>query len=178
MTKYVYFTLALIAFVLIGIPAFAECRHIFRQHVVHHAQPIVHQNIFYSVGEGLVQQVKIEQEVQKQVKLALQAQGVTQQVSTVSGTTLQAKCARCHSGESAKGGFDLRQGVNDGEFRRIVEMIGENIDVPDAMKGVIGSLTPEQKGSLTSEMLKLRPQPAARTEPQVTIPPPVEGRLE
>lgn len=177
--KRVIFAWVIVALVLIGIPAFAECRHIFRQQVVHHAhvQPIVHQNIFYSVGEGLVQQVKIEQEVQRQVKLALQQQAPQQQTA-VSGATLQAKCAKCHSGEGAKGGFDLSQGVNDGEFRRIVEMIGEGIDVPAAMKGVIGSLSAQDKGNITSEMLKLRPtQPAARIEPQVTIPPPEESGI-
>jgi uncharacterized membrane protein len=174
--KRVLFAWVIVALVLIGIPAFAECRHIFRQQVVHHAhvQPIVHQNIFYSVGEGLVQQVKIEQEVQRQVKLALQQQAPQQQTA-VTGTTLQAKCAKCHSGEGAKGGFDLSQGVTDAEFRRIVELIGEGIDVPAAMKGVIGSLSAQDKGNITSEMLKLRPQPAARIEPQVTIPPPEQS---
>jgi cytochrome c553 len=164
--KRIVFAWALVAFVLIGIPAFAECRHLFKQQVVHHAvvQPIVHQNIFYSVGEGLVQQVKIEQEVQRQLKLALQAPQ-QQQTAQPTGTVLQAKCARCHSGEAAKGGVRFDDGVDDAEFRRSVEILS-GFNVPQAMKGIVGALQPADKGNITEEMLKSQPgKPAPPADP-------------
>jgi cytochrome c553 len=164
----VIFAWALVAFVLIGIPAFAECRHLFRAQVVHHGhhvQPIVHQNIFYSVGEGLIQQVKIEQEVQRQVKLALQQQAQPQQQTTATSGVFAVKCSRCHKGDNALTS-------DPGTFKAFARMAGLGEGIPNEMKAVIGGLTAAEKGELTEYLLRL---PAARTEPQVTVPPPEES---
>lgn len=168
----IVFTVILVA--LIATPAVAECRHLFRvHHQAHHVQAVVqpyvvHQNIFYSVGESLIQQSKIEREVERQVAAKLQQiQSPTAQ-QQVTGATLNRKCLSCHNGTRDDTDFDLRNGIDNEHFRQIVGMLGEGIGVPEKMKGVIKSLTAEDKGAITSEMLRLPTKPA---EPQ-------EGRLE
>lgn len=145
MIRYVALTWLVIAAVLVApLLAHAGCHQLFRHHAV---QAVVQPIVLYSVGD----QLRIEAAVEKALQKRAAEDGTLQQTAPVS--VLSQKCARCHTGEAAKGGFDLSQGVTDAEFRRIVEMIGANRNVPDVMKGVIGALTPEQKGAITDELL-------------------------
>lgn len=129
-------------------PAHCGCQHLYGHHH-HQAVVAVQPIVVYAVGDNL----RIEAAVEK----ALARREQLNSPKKLESSILQAKCSRCHVGDSAKGGFDLTQGVDDAHFRRIVGMLGESQDVPDAMKGVIESLTPAEKGSITSEMLKARP---------------------
>jgi cytochrome c553 len=156
-----------VALVVIGIPAFAKCHHLYRQQVVqHHVQPVIQQNIFYAVGERLIQEVKIKEEVERQVAAKLQQMQQPQQTAATSGT-FAAKCARCHKGETALTG--------DAEtFKAFARMAGLGEGIPNEMRAVIGGLTGAEKGEITEYLLRL---PAASTEPQVTIPPPEESEV-
>lgn len=166
MTKYVYFALALIAFVLIGIPAFAgnnHCGHLFhhRQAIVHHA---ISPQVFYFAGQATQDESIVRKVVREELRQALQAQP-QQQTAATSGAF--AKCARCHKGETALAG--------DAEtFKAFARMAGLGEGIPNEMKAVIGSLTPAEKGEITEYLLRL---PAARTEPQVTIPSPEQSGI-
>ena len=127
----------------------AGCHHLYRP--AHHVAVVQPVTVLYSVGDSLVVEAAVEKALQRREALEAQKQ-------TAPASVLSAKCARCHSGDSAKGGFDLSQGVNDSQFRRIVEMIGAGRNVPAEMKPVVSSLSPEQKGALTDELLNLKPQ--------------------
>ena len=129
-------------------PANAGCGHLFqKQHVVQQviAQPIV----LYSVGEAVQIDAAVERALQKRAAQP----GTLQQ--TAPSSILTAKCVRCHGGTEPAGGIDFRFKIDDFAFRRTVEMLGESINVPEKMAGVIKSLTPEEKGSITSEMMRL-----------------------
>lgn len=146
--RYVALTWLVIAAVLLApVLAHAGCHHLFKAH--HVQQVVAAPAVFYFAGQATQDEAIVRKVVREELQRA--QPGTLQQTAPVS--VLSQKCARCHTGEAAKGGFDLSQGVTDAEFRRIVEMIGANRNVPDAMKGVIGSLTPEQKGAITDELL-------------------------
>jgi cytochrome c553 len=150
-------------------PLRAECRHLFRQ--TYHAKAVVYphvvqQNIFYSVGEGLIRQNAIEKEVERQLALRQQQQAQQQQPQV--GSVFAAKCAKCHTGDSA---LTAPDGSLPAEtFRSFVRMAGTGEGIPTAMKAVIAGLTPEEKGRLTEELLSL---PTVRP----VAPPVPEGEL-
>lgn len=137
------------------IPSLCSAGHC---HQLYHvrAVPVIQQQILYSVGDSL----RIEAAVEK--ALAKRA-GTLEQKAPVA-SVLAAKCVRCHGEGKQAGGVDFRYSLSDYHFRRTVEMLGEGIDVPEAMKGVIAGLTPAEKGGITSEAIRL---PAKREEPAV-----------
>ncbi len=164
---------AIVAAVLIGGPlAYGGCHHLYRAQVVHHA---VAPQVFYFAGQSTQDESILRKAIRaeapallREALQQLQAPGAQQQVAPLTGMQ---KCIRCHSGEGAKGGVRFDDGVDDAEFRRSVEILS-GFNVPAAMKGVVGSLQPSDKGDITEAMLKSQP---AKPEPQVTIPPPEES---
>lgn len=141
----------------------AGCGNIYHRHHAVIAQPVL---LLHSVGDEL----RIEAAVEKALAKRAQQPGTLQQrVNSAIG----AKCLRCHQGTEAAGGIDFRWKVDDYAFRRTVEMLGESIDVPEKMAGVIKSLSAEDKGNITSELMKL---PAKREE-QAQPPEPEPGVL-
>lgn len=133
----------------------AGCNHLFHhkavvQQVV--AQPIV----LYSVGDAVLLDAAVERALQK--RAAQPQPGTLSQTASV----LASKCVRCHSGNEPAADIDFRWKVSDFAFRRTVEILGESIDVPDKMQGIVKGLTADEKGSITSELMRL---PARKPEP-------------
>jgi cytochrome c553 len=144
--------------VIIGIPvAYAgNCHQLFhhRQAVVaHHVAPVL-----YFAGQNTQDEAIVRKVVREELRQALQAP--QQQTAATSGAF--AKCAKCHKGDNTL--------TSDAEtFKAFARMAGLGEGIPNEMKAVIGSLTPAEKGEITEYLLRM---PAARTEPQITIPPP------
>jgi mono/diheme cytochrome c family protein len=156
-------------------PAQSGCNHLYYR--AHHVQAVVVQpQVFYSVGDSLLIEAAVEKAFQRQALKQAAAQPAQAQPGTLSQTAsvLSAKCARCHSGNEPAGGVDFRFKIDDFAFRRTVEMLGEGINVPEKMAGVIKSLTPEERGAITSEMMRL---PSRRPDPVQVPPPPAPGEL-
>lgn len=145
------------------LPSQGGCHHLYQRH---HAIAVVQPVILHSVGNDLLIEAAVEKVLAKR---AAQQPGTLQQQSSVIGS----KCLRCHQGEEAAGGIDFRWKVDDYAFRRTIEMLGEGIDIPEKMAGVIKSLTAEDKGNITSELMRL---PAKREE-QAQPPEPEPGVL-
>lgn len=155
------------------------CGQLFRTYhaPVYHAPYVapvkIQQNIFYKVGEALELRSIIRQELES-VKAELRAQH-PEPLKQSTGI-LSAKCARCHNGSGA---FDIAGGLDDAQFRRWVEMAGQDIDVPSAMKPVLLNLrNANELGAVTDALIALPravpdgvllPKPAARTEPEVGV---------
>jgi hypothetical protein len=132
----------------------AGCGQLYRQKIVHHAH--VQQQVLYFAGQAVQDEAIVRKAIRAELPAIVDA--VRQELQAPQQQTLGTlgqKCAKCHTGETAQGGFDLKAGIDDGQFRRIVEMLGAGRDVPEAMKAVVNSLTPEQKGAITDEMLSL-----------------------
>ncbi len=165
MTKYVYFALALIAFVLVGIPAFAgNCQALFHHRQVHHAQALVLAQPLYFAGQSTQDEALVRKVVREELRQALQA---PQQQTAATNGIFAIKCAKCHKGDNALTS-------DPATFKRFASMAGLGEGIPNEMRAVIGGLTPQEKGELTEYLLRL---PAARIEPQVTIPPPEESGI-
>lgn len=139
----------------------AGCGHFFhKQAVVHHAavvQPIV----LYGVGSDLAIEAAVERAFQRR-ELKAPAQGTLQQTAPATSILTQ-KCARCHTGESAKGGIRLDGEIDDWTFRRSMEILA-GTNVPEGMKGVVAGLQQSDFPAIMSEMLARKPQPAKEPE--------------
>lgn len=147
-------------------PAFAgNCSTLYRRQavVVNHgyvAQAVVqHYEPYAVVSQSIQDKARAQyfaELVAKELAPKLQAiQAVKQPIASTN--TLSAKCAKCHNASNDKGGviLDGSQAVDDATFRSIVKMLGTGEGVPSAMKGVIAGLKPEEKGSITEELLNL-----------------------
>jgi hypothetical protein len=143
----------------------AGCGHLFKPHHVQQvvAVPVV-QNLFYSVGDGLLLEAAVEKAFQR--REALQQQ----QVAPATLSVFASKCARCHTGSESQGG-DLTLTISDKAFRRGVAMLGEGANVPPEMKAVVAGLTADEKGELTSLMLRL----PAKLEQPPPVPTPFDS---
>lgn len=155
-----------------------NCHLIYRQQVV--AAPYVQQvvayaaPVHYAVGQS-IQDDAIAEKIASKVAQKLLAQGVVSGVRATSGAVvtngqsplLNSKCARCHSADEPKGGITLdgSKSVDDGTFRAVVRMLGTGKGVPKAMAGVIGGLSPAEKGGITEELLGLEAVTDAPPEP-------------
>lgn len=129
--------------IIVGIPAaYGGCHHLYRAHAVHHAvvQPVV----LYSVGDSLRIEAAVEQALRKREALQDAPQPVKQ-------TIFAAKCAKCHNGDKALTS-------DPATFKAFARMAGLGEEIPTEMKGVIGSLTPAEKGELTEYLLRLPTQ--------------------
>lgn len=175
MTRYVLLAWLLIIAVLTA-PAFAgNCGHFFA-----HKQAVVVQQVvaapivYYSVGESLLIEAAVEKAFQRrelrQQQSAQHAPPSQPGTLAATGSVLSAKCARCHVGETAKGGIDFTRTIDAVTFRRSVELMGTGRDAPSAMKAVLAGLTPAEKGALMEELLTL----SAKQEPPVAPPDPFQ----
>ena len=150
----------------------------------------------YRVGQSIIDEatrIKLAEDIADRVVAKLRAAGVAKPTTpevppegTLSNTAppfLTARCAKCHSGPSPKGGLTLdgSQAVDDATFRRSVEILsGRNI--PKAMVPHVAAMQPADKGGVTQELLDLAPKPAAKNELPPRPTPPVadtpDGTLE
>lgn len=166
-----------------------------------YAAPIVYAApVYYSAGVD----IQIEAAVEKALRLRDQApaKGYQQPVQAPvqapiqapiqapgpKGGTLEplqnvqvgtfAKCTRCHAGENAAGGLvlDGQTPIDTWTVYRWNQIAGQGRDVPAKMQGLIGAMTPEQKGAVNDALLDLV---AARPQPVQPPPPPVaDGGLQ
>lgn len=140
--------------------------NIYRPHYVQHH--VLQQTVLFSVGDQLRIDAAAEKAAEKKFQEYLKQQPGTLQ-QKASASVLNTRCLRCHNGTREDTTFDLRSGVTDSEFRFIIGMLGEGKNVPEKMKTVIDSLSPADKGSITSELLNL---------PKQQSPPRESGLLE
>lgn len=165
---------AFLSIALVAAPLHAgNCGLLYRQQVVQqvYAAPVIAAPVYYSVGQN-IQEDALAERIAAKVALKFQAlQAAPIQAQHAKATLLSAKCARCHSGDNAKGGvvLDGSVPVDDGTFRAVVRMLGTGKGVPKAMAGVVAGLSPAEKGGLTEELLGLE---------AVTDVPPEPGELK
>jgi len=163
MIRYVATFWIVVAIVLAGIPAFAgNCHQLFH---AHHVQQVVAVQPLYFAGQATQDEAIIRKAIRAELPAIIQQLQAVPQQQQVAGAI--AKCAKCHKGETALTS-------DPATFKAFARMAGLGEGIPAEMKGVIGSLTPAEKGEVTEYLLRL----PAKPEPQVTIPPPVGGQLE
>lgn len=74
------------------------------------------------------------------------------------GSVLEAKCAKCHSGENPKGGVRLDlDSVSDATSLRIIDMLLNGNNVPGPMQALVSGLSDKDKGDITAELLRRSP---------------------
>ena len=151
-----------VAAVVIGIPvAYAgNCHQLFR---AHHVQAVAIVQPLYFAGATTEQEAIVRKVVREELRQALQA---PQQQTAATGV-FAAKCVRCHKGDNALTS-------DPATFKAFARMAGLGEGIPNEMRAVIGGLTGTEKGELTEYLLRM---PAARIEPQVTIPPPEQSGI-
>jgi hypothetical protein len=164
------FIVAVLLLALFAAPLHAgNCGIIYRQQAVY-AAPFV-APVYYAVGAS-IQEDAIAERIAAKVAQKLQAlQAAPLKSAALKPSLLASKCARCHTGESAKGGvvLDGSQPVADDAFRRIVEMLGDNRDVPKAMVPILAGLKDADKGNLTLELINAKPKAEAPPEPDAGV---------
>jgi cytochrome c5 len=141
-----------------------NCGQLFhhRQAIVHHVAP----QVFYFAGQNTQNEAEIRKAIRAELPAIIQQlQSGREPVTAAATGVFAAKCAKCHKGETALTS-------DPATFKAFARMAGLGEGIPNEMKAVIGGLTGAEKGELTEYLLRL---PAARIEPQVTIPPPEES---
>ena len=152
-----------VAAVIIGIPvAYAgHCHHLYQ---AHHVQAVAVVQPLYFAGAATEQESIVRKVVREELRQALQAQPQQQQQAQpqdYASTLLQKsvmvqKCNKCHSSDGTR--LTNPDGTLDPmKFRAFARMAGLGKDIPDQMKAVIASLTPEEKGNITEALLALPP---------------------
>lgn len=165
MTRYVILTWFLVALVLVT-PAFAgNCHQLyFKQH---HVQAVAIVQPLYFAGQALHDEATIRKAIRAELPAIIQQlqaqpqQSNTQQINNAS--TFATKCLRCHKGDNALTS-------DPSTFKAFARMAGLGEGVPDQMRGVIGSLSAQEKGELTEYLLRMPESPPPPPQP--------EGRLE
>lgn len=161
----------------------AGCNHLFRHH--HHVQQVVAVapvHPLYFAGQATQDEALLRKAIRAEAPAIIQ--GVLQQLQAPQaqqhatnpqqavGSLLAAKCAKCHTGENSLTNPD---GTLDcSKFRSFARMAGLGLDIPEQMRPVINSLTPDEKGRLTEELLAI---PPAKPEPQVLAPDPFDSPM-
>lgn len=147
------------------------CHHLyFKQAVVHHVAP----QVFYFAGQATQDEAVARKAIRAELPAIVEAVRQSLQApaqSQVAGV-LGSKCAKCHQGDNAKGGFNLDEPVSDYHFSRTVEILS-GFNVPAAMKGVVDGMQPADKGNATEEMIRKRlsARPVvAKPEPEAVPP--------
>lgn len=143
----------------------------------HHVQAVVAYQPLYFAGQATQDEAITRKAIRAELPAIVEAVRQSLQAPIQQQTTgvLGAKCGRCHTGDSAKGDVNFSRTINAEAFRRCIELLGTGRDTPAAMKGVLASLTPAEKGAITEELLNLTARPApVKPEPQVTIPDPTD----
>ncbi len=169
------------ALVVTASPADAgNCHHLYRQHhAVHHVQAVVVQSLYFA-GQATQDEAIIRKGIRAELPAIVEAVRQQLQAPALQQTAgvLGVKCGKCHTGDTAKGGVDFSRGIDAETFRRSIELLGTGKDTPTAMKGVIAGLSPQDKGSITEELLNLSARPpAVKPEPTAVPPEPEPGVL-
>lgn len=177
---------------VLACPAHADCRQFFvqKQRQVYYQQayvqavavPYYQPPIYYSAGAD-IQAEALAEKVARMVesKLALrQQQTAPETMRQPVVTSAFAKCIRCHTGPEPAGGLTLdgTAGVTCHTYYRWGQIAGQGRDVPDKMKALVASMTPEQKGAINEELLDLVETNLVRVDPlpQPLPPPPLPPR--
>lgn len=135
--------------------ASSPCGHFFKQPIVYAAPVAAVPYIYHNASPDLV----AESRLRKAIREELQAHGALQQRQSVrqqqTAPSAFAKCISCHSGNNARGGLALdgATAITCHTYWRWGEMAGIGKDVPPAMKKLLDSMTPEEKGAVNTEML-------------------------
>lgn len=152
--------IAKLAAVIMLVPAVAQatdCRHFFvKQAVVAYVAPAT----LYQAGASLELEAIVKRAVREELRMAqTQSPQVQQQRQQASASLIVQKCAKCHSAPKPAAGLTLDgfTAIPDTAFRRITEMLGAGIGIPDEMKQVVASVKPEDKGRILDEMIALKP---------------------
>lgn len=139
-----------------------HCRVFFQQHHAVAVQQVVAVQplILYQAGADIQAEAlaeKVARLVQQKLTLAQQAP----QQQRVAPSAF-AKCAACHTGENAAGGLVLDgQTLLDCQtYAAWGRMAGLGEGIPDKMRAVVGSLSPQEKGDINEAILRLL-KPAA-----------------
>jgi len=167
--------LLLLAFVTGTANATPPCNHFFQKQVI--AAPVVAYAapVYYQAGVNLEIESQIRKAVREELRQALSvAPQQLRQQQTATQPSAFAKCVSCHTGPTAKGGvvLDGLASVSCHVYARWGEMAGLNENIPSAMKKLVESMGPEEKGAINTAMLRLG---AARSQP-ADIPPPAPTR--
>jgi len=176
----------------------ADCHAFYKRQVVYqqYVQPIVVPLVFYQAGDELRIQAAVKRELEYQqnlqapskgyqapiqapVQAPIQAPagkvGTLEPLQQVSGGAF-AKCARCHTGDKASGGFvlDGRTFIDSRSYFRWGEIAIAGRNVPQKMQAMIAALTPEEKGVINDALMNLvnlrDPEPAADRPPPAPVP--------
>lgn len=154
--------------ILLGVAGIATARNCHQ----FFAQPVVVQQayvppVYYSVGQDLQTEAlaeKVAALVER--KLALRAALKTER-ETAPQTALAQNCARCHSGENAKGGL-VFDGVSQLPCSTITKALRAIADGRMPKGKVIDGAT---KGALMQELLDSEPKEALPAHPRPPMPP-------
>ena len=160
-----YLIALLLGITLAAYPTAAEARHCHQFFV---QKQVVAVPLYYAtVSPGLVNEAIIQKAVNQAVGETIQAFRAGQLrldapqtlPQTAPQSILAARCAKCHSGESAKGGhvIDGSSPIDCETFRRSMEMLaGKGAPPPPAMAAIVKQIQAEQKqGEIMDAMLNL-----------------------
>jgi cytochrome c553 len=145
---------------------------------VHHVQQAL---VVYQVGQSTqdeaITRKAIRAELPAIVDAVRQQLNVPAQQSTATNKTFAAKCAKCHSGDTALVNPDGTLSLST--LRSFGRMAGLGVDIPQPMKAVIAGLSPQEKGELHEYFLSLPPADVlpAKPESQALPPEPEPGVL-
>lgn len=167
-----FFPAIIITFGVAAIGSARNCHQFFAQPVV--VQQAYAPPVYYSVGQDLQTEAlaeKVASLVER--KLALRAALKTER-ETAPQTALAQNCARCHSGENAKGGlvFDGAGQLSCSTITKALRAIADG-RMP---KGKV--IDGQTKGQLMQELLDSEPKEALPAHPKVPVPPTPSPDLE
>lgn len=154
------YALALLLTLALGhAEADATCRHFFvkQHHVAVVQQVAVAPVVLYQAGLPIEVAALVQKEVRAQVaEIRAQLTAAPQSIPQTVSPSAFAKCAACHSAANPSGGliFDGTQTYDCQTYAAWGRMAGLGEGVPDKMRAVIGSLTPEEKGAINEAILR------------------------
>jgi hypothetical protein len=146
----------------------ADCTQFFSYGYYKQQVAVVAPLVYHAASPGLVNEAQIRKAVREELK-HLRAELTTPAKQQVK-TSAFASCIKCHSGSAPAGGLvlDGETPIPCGAYWRWGEMGGLGENIPDEMKALLKSMTPQQKGEINSAMLRLGPidRPQAYTVPR------------
>lgn len=156
------YALALLLTLALGnAEADATCRHFF---VKHHAVAVqqvvaVQPVVLYQAGADIQEAALVEKIARRVAQLTAAA---PQSIPQTASPSAFAKCASCHSAANPSAGliFDGTQTYDCETYAAWGRMAGLGEGVPDKMRAVIGSLSPEEKGAINEAILRSLKLPA------------------
>lgn len=136
-----------------------HCNQFFQGHGYrHHVQAVVAAPVYYFAGQATQDEALTRKAIRAELPAIVEAvrQSLQAPQQQQAGGIIAQRCARCHSGESPKGGIDLTGEIDDATFRRSLEILAGK-DVPEAMKGVMAGLKEGDHAALMEAMLSRKP---------------------